>query len=362
MTFFLKIWERYFIRQFIRMLVLFLSCFYGLYILIDYASHGNTITGSQASGEWQGIARYYFYVFASRAEILLPIALLIAFIYTALSLNTQNELVALQSSGFPLKTLMRPFITAALIAVFLIYANEQFFLPTALRKLRRIEDAAKHQKKGQALDLAARHVILEDGSVVVYQDYDTNEERFFDAYWIQSIDSIYRMKYLTPIPLPPTGYFVDHLTRQSNGEIYQKTSYLELPLPEMKFNVNHLQSALIDPDILPLTALYRQSLDISSSPTEKESKILTAFYWKIIIPWLCLLAIIAPAPFCLRFSRAPPIFLIYVCSLFGMIAFYMLMDATQVVAKKQIFPPLWVIFVPFLLVFSYFGFRYKKLT
>lgn len=343
------------------MLILFLSCFYGLYIIIDYASHGNTITGAQAPGEWQGIARYYFYVFASRAEILLPIALLIAFIHTVLSLNTQNELVALQSSGLPLKTLMRPFITAALIAVSLIYINEQFFLPTALRKLRRIEDAAKHQKKKQALDLAARHVILEDGSVLIYQDYDTNQERFFDVYWIESIDSIYRMKYLTPIPLPPTGYFVDHLTRQPNSEIFQEKSFQQLPLPGMKFNVNYLQSALIDPDILPLTALYSQSFDISNSPTEKESKILTAFYWKIIIPWLCLLAIIAPAPFCLRFSRTPPIFLIYVCSLFGIIASYMMMDATQVVAKKQIFPPLWVICLPFILVFSYFGFRYKNI-
>lgn len=359
---FIAIWERYFLRQFIRMFLFFLCCFYGLYVLIDYATHATTFAHHKAPIQWQEIVRYYLFIFASRTEILLPLALLIALVHTICTLNTHHELVAFMASGFSLKVLMRPFIVLGMICVLLMYANEQFLLPSALRKLRRIEDATKHQKHRHSTMLSVRHVILEDGSLLVFQNYDSAQEHFFDVYWIESIDSIYRIKYLLPNLSIPLGYFVDHLVRQKGGEILQEASYREFPFAAMKFNPDLLQSTILDPDILSLSELKGQVSDISSNTTEKESKILTAFYWKLSIPWLCLLAIIAPAPFCVRFSRQLPVFLIYVCTLFGLIAFYMFMDAAQVIAKRQVLSPFWVICGPFFIMFSYFGWRFTKIA
>lgn len=361
MIVFAKIWERYFLRQFIRMFFLFLFCFYGLYVLIDYASHTSALTHHHIQIAWNEVALYYLYIFASRAEILLPVALLIAFVYTICSLNTHHELVAFMASGFSLRRLMRPFIVLGLFGVLIMYANEQFLLPDALRKLRRIEDATKHKKRRHVLKMAVRHVILEDGSLLIFQDYDSSKERFFDVYWIQSIDHIYRMKYLSPSSPIPIGYFVDHLERQSNGEMFQKEAFPQLSFPEIKFNSDLLQSTLIEPDILSLTKLAEEAYYIPKFPNEKESKLLTTFYWKLMMPWLCLLAILAPAPFCVKFSRHLPVFFLYVCSLFGLIAFYMFMDAAQIVAKRQVIPPFWAICAPFLILFSYFGWRFVKI-
>lgn len=361
MNLLMAIWERYFLRQFIRMFFLFLFCFYSLYVLIDYASHTSTLANHHIHIQWQEAMRYYFFVFASRAEILLPLALLIAFVHTSCTLNSQHELVAFMASGFSLKVLMRPFIMIGLLCVLLMYANEQFILPGALRKLRRMEDVNKNQKNRNASMLMAHHLILEDGSLLIFQDYDTARERFFDVYWIQSIDSIYRIKFLSPAIPNPIGYFVDHMVRQTSGELLQEAAYRELSFPSMKFNPDLLQSTIIDPDIFSMSELTAQKLEFSSNPTEKESKILTAFYWKLMMPWLCLLAIIAPAPFCAKFSRQLPLFLIYVCSLFGLIAFYMFMDAAQVVAKRQVIPPFWAICAPFLAAFAYFGWRFKRM-
>ncbi len=358
---FMTIWERYFLRQFIRMFFLFLFGFYGLYVLIDYASHTSTFAHHHIQIQWQEMARYYFFVFASRAEILLPLALLIAFVHTCCTLNSHQELVAFMASGFSLKVLMRPFMILGLLCVLLMYANEQLILPKALQKLRHMEDATKHKKNRNTSLLTAHHLILEDRSLLIFQDYDTTTERFFDVYWIQSIDSIYRIKYLSPVIPNPIGYFVDHMVRQKNGELLQAAAYPELSFPNMEFNSDLLQSTIMDPDIFSLSELAAQGLEVSSNLSEKESKILTAFYWKLMMPWLCLLAIIAPAPFCVRFSRQPPLFLIYVCSLFGLIAFYMFMDAAQVVAKRQVIPSLWAICGPFLITFAYFGWRFKRM-
>lgn len=351
------IWQRYFLQQFIRMFFLFLFCFYGLYVLIDYASNRNILTHHYI--QWQEVIRYYLFIFASRAEILIPVALLIAFVQTICSLNMRHELVAFMASGFPLRTLIRPFILLGLLCVLLMYANEQFLLPKALQKLRRIEDATKHQRNRHASSV--RHVILEDGSLLIFQNYDSAKERFFDAYWIQSIDNIYRIKYLSPTSPNPVGYFVDHLVRQTSGELLQKEAYRELIFPDLKFNPNLLQSTIFDPDILSISELGQQFLEIDSDANEKESKVLTAFYWKLVMPWLCLLAILAPAPFCVKFSRQLPVFLIYVCSIFGLIAIYMFMDAAQVVAKRQVIAPFWAICGPFLALFGYFGWRFTKI-
>lgn len=357
---FTTIWEFYFLRQFIRIFLLFLCCFYGLYVLIDYASHTSTLA-HKTHIPWQELIRYYLFIFASRAEILLPLALLIALVYTICTLNTHHELIAFMASGFSLRLLMKPFMMMGLFCVLLMYANEQFLLPEALRNLRRFENATKHQKHRQSTMLSVQHVILEDGSLLIFQKYDAVKERFFDVYWIESINSIYRMKYLSPNLSAPLGYFVDHLIRKTSGEVIQETAYLELSFPAIKFNPDLLQSTILDPDILSLFELAEQVFTISSSTNEKESKILTAFYWKLCMPWLCLLAIIGPASFCVKFSRQLPVFFIFVCSLFGLIAFYMFIDASQVVAKRQIISPLWAIFGPFLITFCYFGWRFIKM-
>ncbi len=359
---FTKIWERYFLQEMAKIFFLFLFCFYGLYVLIDYASHtSSALSRHQTSIRWQELARYYMFVFASRAEILIPFALLIALIKTLCSLNTSHELVALMASGLKLRILLRPFLLIGLFFTFLMFLNEQLLLPTALKKLRRIEDATKHQSYRNQLTLTAHSIVLEDSSLLLFQFYDTANERFFDTYWIRSIDDIYRMKYLTPYTPAITGYFVDHFVRQSNGELAQQESFKQFEFKNLHFNQENLQSTLLDPDTLSLSELSMQ-FHRSSILMEKESKILTAFYWKLIIPWLCLLVILAPAPFCISFSRTLPIFFIYVGGLFGLIAFYLFMDAAQVVAKRQVIEPFWAIVVPFLCVSIFFVWRFVVTT
>lgn len=359
---FKTIWERYFLVEFIKVFLLFLFCFYGLYVLIDYASHTSALPHHQIQLRWQELSRYYLFVFASRAEILIPLALLIAFVKTVCTLNSHQELVALMAGGISLKVLMRPFVFIGLICMALLYLNEQILMPPALKKLRRMEDATKHQKVRHTPEVAVKHVILEDGSLLLFQLYDLAKEQFFDAYWIESVNSIYRIKFLSPQTSAPIGYFVDHLIRQPNGELLQQGAYKQYEFKKMRFNPEILQSTIMDPDVLSITELAAQQPASFIYLNEKESKMATAFYWKLLMPWLCLLAILAPAPICVRFSRQLPIFFIYVGCLFSLIAFYMLMDAAQVVAKRQVLPPIWAIGFPFLGIFCFFSYRFIKIN
>lgn len=358
---FTQIWERYFIKEFTKVFFFFLFCFYGLYVLIDYASHTSALPHHHVQIRGFELARYYLFIFASRAEILIPIALLIALCKTLISLNVHGELVALMASGFKLKKLLRPFLIFATAAMILLFLNEQFLLPSALKKLRRIEDSTKHQRSRNTPNMTAHHMILQDGSIFLYQSYDTAKDQFFDAYWIQTIDSIYRIKYLSPNDPHPIGYFVDHLTRQPNQELALKESLEQYAFHNIQFSSEILHSSIVDPDALSLTELWAELPFQTDELSEKESKAWTAFYWKLMMPWLCLLAIMAPAPFCVKFSRQFPMFFIYICGIFGIIAFYLLMDASQIIAKRQVLTPLLAIGVPFMSIFGFFWWRYSKL-
>jgi lipopolysaccharide export system permease protein len=93
---FIKIWERYFLKETLKIFFLFLFCFYGLYVLIDYASHTSGLPHHQIKISGKELIRYYLFIFSSRAEILIPFALLISTIKTICSLNISRELVALK--------------------------------------------------------------------------------------------------------------------------------------------------------------------------------------------------------------------------------------------------------------------------
>jgi lipopolysaccharide export system permease protein len=83
-------------------------------VLIDYASHTSALPHHQTQVKLKELARYYLFTFSSRAEILIPFALLIALIKTLCTLNTRNELIALMASGIKLQTLVRPFFYVGL--------------------------------------------------------------------------------------------------------------------------------------------------------------------------------------------------------------------------------------------------------
>lgn len=344
-----SIWERYFLRETVKMVFLIIFCFYGLYGLIDYASHSSGHY-HHSQFQWSELSLYYYYEFILRLDVLLPFALMIASIRTLTLLNVHNELVALMVSGVHLKTLLRPFVLLGLACTVIIYGNTEYLLPGALRELRHLHDAHALLKNKKNRRIFVQNVALKDHSSLLFQEYDTAREMFFDAYWIKSFDEIYRIKYLSPYTKVPTGKFVDHLVRNDHGHLIKRESYEEKGFSEIRFNKKVLLETITPPEELPLSKLWKRLPDSKNSSSEKQSQIAATFYQKLGIPWLCLLAVIAPAPFCVRFSRHFPVFFIYAFSIFGLVACYLMIDAAVVLVSRQLLPSSWCIGIPFFLL------------
>lgn len=359
----LKIWERYFLVEFLTAFALFLGCFYGLYVLIDYSSNAGSFLHHHVQFQWKVTILYYLCELAKRIEVLLPFALLVATIRTLCNLNIHNELIALMSGGLSLKTLMRPFIYIGIFSTALIYLNTQFFLPTALSELKHIDANRSREKHKHQQNAAAQHLALADNSTLVFHNYDAVQNLFFDAYWVKSIDDIYRIKYLYPNSAStniPTGKFVERLQRNRKGELIRTDALVAQAFPNMHFNKKTLFETITPASEQSITALWRKLPEQHAELSERDAQTLTSFYYKLAMPWLCLLAILAPAPSCLRCTRQLPIFFIYACSIFGLVALYLIMDAAAVLGERHVVTPAMAIWVPFGLVSAFVTTRFLR--
>jgi lipopolysaccharide export system permease protein len=118
------IWKKYFFKELVKVFLLFMGTFYFLYVLIDYSAH--TKDFYQVGIGFSDFVLYYLFQFTNRAEILIPIALLISTIKVMTTANMRNEILALISGGIAMKHLMRPFIFAGILCASFLYLNFQF--------------------------------------------------------------------------------------------------------------------------------------------------------------------------------------------------------------------------------------------
>lgn len=356
----LKIWEKYFLKETAKLFFLFIFSFYGLYVLIDYSSRMSSFH-HQIHFRWYQIALYYLCEWVRRLDVLLPFALLLSTVRTLCSLNVHNELVALMAGGLNMRYLMRPFVFLALACVSLTFVNNQYLIPKALKQLRYYDDLRTQAANSKHHRAMVQSVQLDDESTIIFLDYDSTQKRFFDAYWIRSIDDIYRMKYLYPYPETPKGYYVDHLKRNDQGELVTNESFREHEFPEIHFNRRLLMESIVPPEEYSLSKLYKRYPTHSESLNDKEANLVTTLYHKLSSPWLCLFAVIAPAPFCIRFNRHQPLFFIYAFSIFGLVSLHLFFNAATVLGKRQVLPPFLAIGVPFCFFFGFFIWRFVKL-
>lgn len=355
----MTLWQRYFVTKTLKTTLFFLLAFFGLYTIIDYSTHASAFRHAQAEFFILYVLKHYVFVFIDNLPILLPFALLIGTINTVSTLNTQNELVALLASGIPLKKLLRPFLWIGLAGTLILYVSEEFLEPQAQNQLKNLREG-RRQVERQKKDLpTTHHLQMEDGTHFIYRHYDGAENIFQEVYWIVSFDTIYYMQALRPSPIPE-GYFVDLLERHDEL-LAVKTSQASQTFPEMKFSQKLLQETLLSPEELSPTQLLQKSTSLNNVQSEKETRLLANFYYKMAIPWLCLFAVLGPLPYCVRFSRTLPVFLIYAVSMAALISIYLIFDAGLILGERQVLAPLLAIGVPFVCFFSLFVYNYIKI-
>lgn len=348
------IWKRYFLKELTKVFFLFMGGFYFLYVLIDYSAH--TKVFHQEGMRFFEIILYYAFQLAKRADILVPIALLISIVKVLTTANMRREVVALVAGGISFKSLMRPFLFAGMLCATFLYLNFQFLHPLSLTSLTTFEES---YFKERSAEQPIGSIPLTDNSLLLYQKFDAESQSFVDVYWYKGHDVIYRIQQLFPYEKIPFGNHIDLLTREQ-GLLKRTQNYETLTFPDIQFDTKSLFTAVHPPQSQSLTQLF-SNISWHKALSDKEAEALSVFLYKLTIPLTCLLVVIAPAPFCLHFGRHLSVFTIYAFSLFGIITFFTFVNSCVILGESQVIPPLWAILTPLVLFFGLFGWRYAKL-
>ncbi|MBS0647769.1 MAG: LptF/LptG family permease [Verrucomicrobia bacterium] len=352
----IKVWQRYFFREILKVFFFFLFGFFFLYSLIEYSMHMDDFFQNHHF-QLREVVLYYINQLLKRLDFLLPMALLLSTIKVLTSLNARNEWIVLQAAGLSTRKLLQPFMIIACASSILAYLNFEYFLPSALRHIDEFRISHFHGSKlAQRRELI--HLIpLKDNTKLLYQSHDKEKNVLFDVLWIKSLDDIWRIKYLNGDPANPTAEYVDHIVRNSSGFLEKKESYPKLYLADLKWHPRMARKGLIPFDQRSITELYRLRFKTKVSPYEVP-KIGTSLSFKVAIPLISPLLVIALAPFCLAYSRTRHFFLIYALGLFGLFAFYMLLDSLTILSDNGVITPTMAVFVPLALFASFFTWRF----
>lgn len=355
------IWERYLLKEMVKVFLLFLFSFYFLYTLIDYSMHLQEIMKSTriAFGD---LALYYAMLFSKRCDLLLPLAFLIAMLKVLCSLNRKNELIAFQAGGISIKRLMRPFSLAALVCVAFNYLNFEFIIPHSLNFIDRFEKTHFRKKQSSQKKKSGVHVLsLEDGNRLIYQNYNNEKKELFDVYWVLSADELWYMKYLSLGGLVPRGRQVDILSRSEKGLIEKGDSYENHSFEKLNIDFdlkNYITNPMENRSISELWSLMGKEKPFLK---EKIGMIKTHFYLKLLMPWLSFFVLIGVSPYAIRFSRHMPVFLIYSLGIFGYLALFMIIGASCSLGESNVIAPFWALFTVPILISLFFGRKFLKM-
>lgn len=353
------LWERYLFRELLKVFFLFLGCFFFLYSLIDYSLHMQDFIADKKI-QISHTFVYYLFQFVKRADLLLPLAILIATLKVLFSMNARGELIALQAAGLPLKKILRPFFFLAILCALFNLISSEFLMPASLNHLDHFrEQHFKHSYRGHRKEPV--HVLpLKDRSKIIYQTEDKEKKLFLDVFWVCSIDEMWRMQSLSTDPLNPVGTYVDHLKRNTEGNFEKVESFDQYRFAKFRWQPDPTGKGYTPLENRKLSELFRLLIQKTKTTAYEYPQVLTHFLFKLTMPWLALLVVVAGAPFCLRYSRNPPVFFTYSIALFSFVAFFAMMDAVVILGENLVFSPYLAILLPFLLCLGAFGIKFRK--
>ncbi len=352
------IWKRYIVKEFMKLFLFFLFSFYFLYVVIDYSTHVQEFVHGKNLPFWK-ILQYYSLQFIKRADILFPLGLLLGTIKVLCQLNTNKELLAFQSAGIRMKKLLTPLLFIGGICAVLNIGINEFVVPKSLNFIDKFYDShLRHSYRGNRAE--PLHVLhLDDHSKLVYQYYDHAREAFFDVIWIKSPDDLWRMRYLKIDPDHPQGQWVDHLTRNEEGAFEKTRSFANLIFRDLEWSQDMPRRGYVPYENRSISALWKLKGDPLLSNYDHQ-EIFTQLLFKLTMPFLSLLVIIAITPFCTMYSKNLPQLLIYACGIFGFVAFIALMDASVILGESDTVSPYVAVLSPFIILLTFFSWRLAR--
>jgi len=152
----IKIIDKYIVKQFVQTILFGLAAFLLIFIIIDMMENLDDFIDQNVANTM--IIQYYIVFIPEILRLMLPVAVLLAALFTVGKMETTNELTAIKAGGVSFYRFMLPFIATAFVISLLSIYFGGYVVPMANKHKVFIEQ--KYMKKG----------LVQTGSNIYFQD------------------------------------------------------------------------------------------------------------------------------------------------------------------------------------------------
>lgn len=336
----MKILDKYITRHFLGTLLFALIAFSVIYIIIDAVGFMDKFIDRNVS--FFIVTKYYIFYLPYIIILTLPVATLLASLFSVGQLARYNELVAMQSSGLSMYKILSPlFVLGILISLFAAYAGERFIPYTNQIKKDTYQTYVNKIKKTNT-DLPTKDISLQidENRWLLIGFYDTDDSTAFKV----SIQN-YRQNMLVKRIDAPRMTRENERWRLVNGYVRQflndretAQSFDELELADLRFkpqDIARVQKKAEEMSYWELKDFIEEVRRTGGNP----DRWLVDLYLKLAFPFANLIIILFGAPLASRKTRSGTA-LSFGISLFICFVYFGIIKVGQSLGHNGTLPPL----------------------
>ncbi len=289
----LKILDKYLIKQFLQIILFGLLTFSLLFVLIDLLENLDDFIDQDVPALI--VMKYYLVFLPEILRLIIPVAVLLAALFTSGRMANLNEIIAIKSSGISLYRYMAPFAATALIISLLSVYFGGYIVPEANKEKIYIEQ--NYMKKG--LVFIGSNIFFQDtkNRIVTINRYDVDDQQAYQisiqnfdpqqtTKMISRIDAL-RMEYDSTKKIW-TLYSGTQRTFSDTSETY--TKFTTYQISDLHFKPEDVIKKQRKPEEMTLTELKNfasEQLKTGNDPTqiliEYHSRIAFAFASFVVV-------------------------------------------------------------------------------
>lgn len=171
----MKILENYVSRQFLAAMGFGLVAFLVIFVVVDLVEHIDTFIDKQVPVLL--VAEYYLFFTPFIILLTLPVAMLLASLFSISSLSRHNELMAMKGAGISLYRILLPLFRLALMVSLFSLLMGEFVVPYTNQKKAHIY-RREIKRRGQPVRLVRRNLYLQgtQGRIYYIKEYDGQKQ------------------------------------------------------------------------------------------------------------------------------------------------------------------------------------------
>lgn len=296
--------NRYIARTWLRLLMLCLSGFVGIYLVIDLIEKVPRFLRS--GGGAADILQYFIWKLPEMVSRTATFSILMATLLTLGVLSRDSEIIAMRSCGVSLLKISLPMLTLGFVASILLLVNAELILPYSYARTEAIEQV-KIKKKGDRVSFKRNNIWFRSNSMILQARLFEPKTQTLSGVVVWRVDDsmnpVSRIDADTAI-FRDGRWLMNSATmrdfRTSAGYVPQAGQSIPL---DLDLKVDDLRVLDKDADNMSIRTLNEYAENLKRGGYQAY-RYLTLMHTKIASPFAAVIMVLLGIPFALRNSRS----------------------------------------------------------